>query len=179
MGSGREGQGEDRGDPVTFVAKTPTEFRVIPFIILMPSMVAILVEPTWPVIVVVVGILALLVWAAFAARVSVRVGEGHVDIAGPFYRRTIPVDAVDDVVLHRENVGDHSLINWPVVGRATSPAGVRLSLGGTLGPRIVTAAGETYTVFLSSTADAEACTAAISARLDGAAAGRLSPRPGA
>ena len=165
---------------MTFVAKTPTEFRVIPFIILMPSMVAVLVEPVWPVIVVVVGILALLIWAAFIARVWVRVGEENVDIAGPFYRRTIPVGDIDDVVLHREDAGDHSLVNWPVVGRATTPAGVRLSMGGTLGPRIATTAGETYTVFLSSTADAEACTSAISAAVDGAAdAGRLSPRPGA
>jgi len=46
---------------LVFEVRTPTEFRVVPFIILLPSMVAILVEPVWWVIALVVGLLVLLV----------------------------------------------------------------------------------------------------------------------
>ncbi|GEC85654.1 hypothetical protein [Corynebacterium variabile] len=146
-----------------FEARTPIEFRVIPFVILMPSLVAVLVEPVWWVIALVAGLLALLVWAAFAARVSVRVGARNVDIAGPFYRRSIPVDEIAEVSLHRESVADHSLIQWPVAGLASSPVGVRIGLGGMLGVRMRTTGGETYKVFLGTTSDGEACVAAVAA----------------
>lgn len=144
-----------------FEVRTPTEFRIIPFVILMPSLMAILVEPVWQVIVPVVGVLALLIWAVFAAGISVRVGEETVEITGPFYRRSIPVDEIGEVSFHREDSSDHSLLNWPVVGKASSPAGVRLSLGGTLAARIRTTGRDTYKVFFPSRDTADACVAAV------------------
>ena len=69
-----------------FVACTPTVLRIIPFVILMPSLVVVLVEPVWQVIVPVIGVLVLLVWAVFSARISVRVGADTVEATGPFYR---------------------------------------------------------------------------------------------
>lgn len=150
-----------RADSAVFVATLPKEMRILPFIILLPSAVAILVEPVWWVIALVVGLLALLVWAAFAARVSVRVGEETVDISAPFYRRSIPVLEIAEVSLNRESVADHGLIQWPVAGLASSPVGVRIGLGGSLGPRITTTTGDTYKVFLGTTAEAESCVAAL------------------
>ena len=43
------------------------EFRIIPFVVLLPSFVAVLVEPNVWVILVVVAFLALLFWSASAA----------------------------------------------------------------------------------------------------------------
>lgn len=126
-------------------------------------MVAILVDPVWWVIVLVVGLMALLVWAAFAARVSVRVGADNVDITGPFCRRSIPVDEIDEVSFHRENASGHSLLKWAVVGKASSPAGVRLSLGGTLAAQILTTGGDTYKVFFASRDTVDACVAIVAA----------------
>ena len=88
------------------------------------------------------------------------------DIAAPFYRRSIPVAEIAEDSLHRESAADHGLIQWPVAGLASSPAGVRIGLGGTLGPRITTTTGETYKVFLSTTAEAEACVAAVASATD-------------
>ncbi|WP_297006229.1 hypothetical protein [uncultured Corynebacterium sp.] len=153
------------GKTEVFEAKTPTELRIIPFVILIPSMVGILAAPVWQVIVPIVAVLLLLVWASFTARVSVRVGKDAVEVRGPFYRRTIPVAKFAEVTVHREGAADHSWLNWPVVGRATSPAGVRMSLSGTVGARIRTTAGEKYTVFLATPAEAEACVAAVKALL--------------
>jgi hypothetical protein len=168
--------GSREEDSTTFVAKTPTALRILPFVVMVPALVVIVAVPVWPVILVDVVVLVLLVWMVFGARISVVVGPETVEISAPFYRRSIPVGEIVGATLHRRDGADESLLNWPVVGRATSAVGVRLSMGGTLGPRIVTTAGEKYTVFLSSTAEAETCTGAISAVLDG---GRLSPRPGA
>lgn len=149
-----------------FDARLPTELRFLPFIILLPSMVAILVEPVWWVIALVVGFLALLVWAAFAVRVSVRVGEGTVEITAPFYRRSIPVAEIAEVSLNRESAADYGMTLWPVAGLASSSVGVRIGLGGSLGPRITTTTGETYKVFLGTTAEAEACVAALADAAD-------------
>lgn len=149
-----------------FVACTPAELRIIPFVILMPSLVVVLVEPVWQVIVPVIGVLVLLVWAVFSARISVRVGADTVEATGPFYRRSIPVDEIDEVSFHREDASDHSLLKWAVVGKASSPAGVRLSLGGTLAAQILTTGGDTYKVFFASRDTADACVVAVAAAVD-------------
>ncbi len=110
-----------------------------------------------------VGLMTLLVWAAFTACASVRIGEGSIDVAGPSYRRSIPVDEIVEVSFHREDASDHSLLNWAVVGKASSPAGVRLSLGGMLAAQILTTGGDNCKVFFASRGTADACVAAVSA----------------
>ncbi len=142
------------------------EFRIIPFVVLLPGFVAVLVEPNVWVILVVVAFLALLFWSASAARVSVSVGQDVVEVSGPFYRREIPVAEIAEVSVHRENQNDHSWLKWPVVGKASTPPGVRIGLGGVMGARITAGTGEMWTVFLSGKGQADECVAAIRGALD-------------
>lgn len=144
-----------------FEARTPTELRILPLIVMLPAMIAVLVEPTWQVIVTVVGLVALLVWAAFTARVSLRVGEDGVEVSGPFYQRLIAAADIDAVKAQRDDGMSPSLVHWPVVGRATSPGGVRLNLGGRYGIQIGTTTGERYTVVLDSEDDARTAVLAV------------------
>lgn len=137
------------------------EWLIIPFVVMIPSLVVLLVEPHLLTFLVVGGILALLVWSVFAARISVTVGQDTVDVAGPFYRREIPVSEITDVNVRREDEKDHSWLKWPVVGKAATPPGVRISLGGVMGARITTTTGETWTVFLSGRGQADECVAEV------------------
>lgn len=137
------------------------ESRIIPFVVMLPSFMAVLVEPSVWVIVVVVALLALLFWSVSVTRLSVRVGQDAVEVSGPFYRREIPVARITQVTVHREDGNDHSWLKWPVVGKASRPPGVRISLGGVMGVRITTTTGETWTVFLSERGQADACAAAV------------------
>lgn len=161
MAENSDAQSEGSAGSTAFVATLPTELRILPFIILLPSAVAILVEPVWWVIALIVIILAVLVWAAIAVRISVSIDEGAVNISAPFYRRSIPVAGITEVSLNRESAADYGMTLWPVAGVASSPVGVRIGLGGTLGPRITTTTGETYKVFLGTPAEAESCVAAL------------------
>ncbi len=112
-------------------------------------------EPAIQLIVVVV--LLFVVWAAFGLRLTVSVGQETVDVAGTFYRRSIPAGPIDSVTVAPDDGMNHVLLNWQVTGRTSSLDGVRLNLGGSVALQIRTMAGERYNVVFPTNADALAC----------------------
>jgi hypothetical protein len=82
-------------------------------------------------------------------------------VAGTFYRRSISVGQIDSVTVAPDDGMNHGLLNWPVTGKATSPDGVRLNLGGSAALQIRTTAWERYNVVFATNADALACRDAI------------------
>jgi len=109
-------------------------------------------EPAVQLIVVVALLFA--VWAAVSPRLTVSVGQETVDVAGIFYRRSIPVGQIDSVTVAPDDGMNHGLLNWPFTGRPSSPDGVRLNLGGSVALQIRTMAGERYNVVFPTNADA-------------------------
>ncbi|WP_417287491.1 hypothetical protein [Corynebacterium variabile] len=123
--------GSSAENTVYSVRPAPAMGAVLLAVVAPAILLAIVVrEPAVQLIVVVV--LLFVVWAAVGPRLTVSVGEETVDVAGIFYRRSIPVGQIDSVTVAPDDGMNHGLLNWPVTGRATSPAGVRLNLGAVL-----------------------------------------------
>ncbi|WP_313511870.1 hypothetical protein [Corynebacterium variabile] len=116
-------------------------------------------EPAVQLIVVVA--LLFVVWAAVGPRLTVSVGQETVDVAGIFYRRSIPVGQIDSVTVAPDDGMNHGLLNWPFTGRPSSPDGVRLNLGGSAALQISTTVGERYNIVFATNADALTCRDAI------------------
>lgn len=144
-----------------FTVRPAPAMKAVPFAVMVPAIVlAVAVrEPAVQLIVVVILLFA--VWATVGVRLTVGVGTRTVDVAGTFYRRSIPVDLIDSVTVAPDDGMNHGLLNWPVTGRATSSGGVRLNLGGSAAVKIATTTGERYTVVFATNADALACRDAV------------------
>ena len=144
-----------------FSVRPAPAMKAIRFAVVAPAILLAIVvrEPAVQLIVVVV--LLFVVWAAVGPRLTVSVGQETVDVAGIFYRRSIPVGQIDSVTVAPDDGMNHGLLNWPVTGRATSPAGVRLNLGGSAALQIRTTAGERYNVVFPTNAEALECRDAI------------------
>ncbi|WP_130839095.1 hypothetical protein [Corynebacterium neomassiliense] len=157
-GSGTVNGGEESA---VFVVNVPGDMRVIPFVVMLPLWVMVLAVREWSLVLVAAVVLVCLIGLLFFAVVRVRVGGGTVEITGPFYRRRFPVDHIGSVTVAPDDGMNHGLVNWPVIGRATSPEGVRLNLGGSAAVRVTTVTGERYTVVFPTDADALACRDAV------------------
>ena len=152
--------GPSAENTVYSVRPAPAMGAVLLAVVAPAILLAIVVrEPAVQLIVVVV--LLFVVWAAVGPRLTVSVGEETVDVAGIFYRRSMPVGQIDSVTVAPDDGMNHGLLNWPVTGRATSPDGVRLNLGGSAALQIRTKEGERYNVVFATNADALACRDAI------------------
>lgn len=145
------------GKITVFSVRPAPAMKAIPFAVVAPAILLAIVvrEPAVQLIVVVV--LLFVVWAAVGPRLTVSVGQETVDVAGIFYRRSIPVGQIDSVTVAPDGGMNHVLLNWQVTGRATSLDGVRLNLGGSVALQIRTMAGERYNVVFPTNADALAC----------------------
>lgn len=135
--------------------------KAVPFVATAPTILLAIVVREPAVQLIVVVILLFVVWAAVGVRLTVSVGKKTVDVAGTFYRRSIPVGQIDTVTVAPDDGMNHSLLNWPVTGRAVSPAGVRLNLGGSAALQIRTTVGERYNVVFATNTEALECRNAI------------------
>lgn len=152
-------------ETTVFSVRPSQAMKAVPFAVVVPAILLAVVvrEPAVQLLVVVV--LLFVIWAAFGLRLTVSVGKETIDVAGTFYRRSIPVGQIDSVTVAPDDGMNHGLLNWPVTGRAASPDGVRLNLGGSAALRIRTTAGERYNVVFDTNAGALECRDAIIAEV--------------
>lgn len=102
-----------------------------------------------------------------AITVEVDQASGIIALSAPFYRRSVKVSHVASVSACEDDGHNRGLLNWFVVGRATSPHGVRLNTGGKARVDLSTMTGERYEVVVDTMAQAEAIVNAIrDARFD-------------
>lgn len=145
------------GENTVFSVRPSPAMKAIPFAVVAPAILVAVVVRETAVQLIVVVVLLFVVWAAVGPRLTVSVGRETVDVAGIFYRRSVPVWQIESVTVAPDDGMNHGLLNWPVTGRARSPEGVRLNLGGSAALQITTTAGERYNVVFPTNADALAC----------------------
>lgn len=158
--------GSSAENTVFTVRPTPV-MKVVPFIVMVPVILVAVVSNAPVAQLVVVVILLFAIWASVGARLTVGVGKETVDVAGTFYRRSIPLGLIETVTVVPDDGMNHGLLNWPVTGLAISPEGVRLNLGGHAALRIATTTGERYTVVFATNAGALACRDRVAAAKNG------------
>lgn len=102
-------------------------------------------------------------FASLGQTITVEVDQasGIVAVRAPFYRRSIKVSDVASISACEDDGHNRGLLNWFVVGKATSPSGVRLNTGGKARVDLSTTAGERYEVVVDTMAQAEAIVKAI------------------
>ncbi|RKW71826.1 hypothetical protein [Galactobacter caseinivorans] len=93
-------------------------------------------------------VVALSWWASRAMKISVtRAGcPAMVSVSAPFFRAGFPLLEVTDVDVAEDSGQNPGLINWPVLGRATSQAGTRLNVGGSAHVALSVGTDRRYTV---------------------------------
>lgn len=102
-------------------------------------------------------------FASLGQVITVEVDQtsGVVAVHAPFYRRSIKVSDVASVSACEDDGHNRGLLNWFVVGRATSLSGVRVNTGGKARVDLSTTTGERYEVVVDSMGQAEAIVKAI------------------
>lgn len=131
---------------------------VIQVVVMVPSVMVVAVTGSWAAMGVMVVVFAVLLWGVFGMKIRVDVGEDAVRFTAPFYGLDVPLERIDRVELLRDNGLNPGLVNWPVVGRTESPAGVRLNLGGSAALRVTVGGGaQKITTVFRDTATAQAC----------------------
>lgn len=87
-------------------------------------------------------------WASRCMKIKVtRSGSPDVvSISAPFFRTEFPLMDVSDVDVAEDSGQNPGLVNWPVLGKAPSPAGTRLNVGGSAHVALSVGTERRYTV---------------------------------
>lgn len=103
-------------------------------LVLFPAIIAAavsVVAQSWIVVVICAITIALIaIWWCGFAKITLDVTSSALKVSGPLYRRTFDISTVVEVKVAKDNGLNASIVNWPVTGRASSPSGVRLNMGG-------------------------------------------------
>ncbi|RRD60325.1 hypothetical protein [Leucobacter sp. OH1287] len=125
--------------------------------LIFAAVIAAAVTRSWLVLAICAAVVLLVtVWWCFFAKISLTVTPGRIRILAPLYSRTVELGSDTEVSLKTDDGVNHGLVNWPITGRVSSPAGLRLNMGGS-GTAVTVrgAAGELVTVVFCDSAAAQ------------------------
>lgn len=100
-------------------------------------------------------------WASVGQTITVTVDDQTLSLRAPFYRREIPLRLITSAEAQPDDGMTHGLVNWFVVGRASSPEGVRLNTGGKARVDLTTSANERYVIVVDTMSQAEQIVSAL------------------
>lgn len=103
-------------------------------------------------------LLAVTAWWTFTARIEVTVAEGRVSLAGPFWRRQLPLSGIADVQTGPDTGLNPGLVNWPVT---RSHGLVRLNMGGKVAVTWSMSTGDRYQVVVDAQDTADQLSSAL------------------
>lgn len=110
-----------------------------------------------------VVVLAICLIGGFAMRILVQRQDQSILLRAPFYQQRFNAGQVSNIEVG-EDPGTHpGWLNWPVLGRAASPTGVRLNVGGSTKVAFVLDGGERFTIVVNDERQAQELAALLSA----------------
>lgn len=114
-----------------FEIRPTGRMKSLVLVLVFASAIAVAVTRSWLVLAICAAVVLLVaVWWCFFAKISLTVTPGRIRILAPLYSRTVELGSDTEVSLKTDDGVNHGLVNWPVTGRASSPAGLRLNMGG-------------------------------------------------
>ena len=110
-----------------------------------------------------VVVLALCLIGGFGMRISVERQDQSITLRAPLYRRSFTAGQVSNIQVGEDPGANPGWINWPVLGRAAAPAGIRINVGGSAKVAFTLDDGERFTIVVADGSQAKELAALLSA----------------